>query len=142
VASRYLAMGRRVRVVGDAAIRGKVSCTLHATFDEVPLPAGLHALAVPGMSPGERAFVLDPWRAAVFADAVIGAGAGRVRVAPASWGVKTPEGRALYDREFRPAIQAVAAMGPELVLPSHGAPVLAGGAAALEEALQSPAWGE
>ena len=142
VAGRYLAMGRQVRVVGDAMIRDNASCTLHATFDDVPLPAGLHALPIPGMSPGERAFVLDPWRAAVFADAVIGAGAGRVRVAPPAWGVKTPEGRALYDRAFRPAIRRVAAARPEMLLPSHGAPILAGGTAALYEALAAPAWGE
>jgi glyoxylase-like metal-dependent hydrolase (beta-lactamase superfamily II) len=142
VAARYLEMGRPVRVVGDAAIRDKVSCTLHATFDDAALPAGLRALPIPGMSPGERAFVLEPWRAAVFADAVVGAGAGRVRVAPPSWGVKTPQGRALYDRAFRPAIRAVAAMLPRLLLPSHGDPVLADGAAALDDALASPAWGE
>jgi len=142
VAVRYLALGRQVRVVGDALIRDKVSCTLHATLDEVALPAGLHAAPVPGMSPGERAFFLDPWRAAVFADAVIGAGEGRVRVAPPSWGVRTPEGRDLYDRAFRPALRSVAAMRPELLLPSHGEPVLKNGTAALEEALGAPAWGE
>ena len=142
VAGRYLAMGRRVRVVGDAMIRDNVSCTLHATFDEAKLPSGLHALSIPGMSPGERAFVLDPWRAVVFADAVIGAGAGQARVAPPSWGVKTPEGRALYDRAFRPAVQRVATGRPEILLPSHGEPILAGGTAALEEALAAPAWGE
>jgi len=142
VAGRYLAMGRPVRVVGDAMIRDNVSCTMHATFDEIPLPAGLHALPIPGMSPGERAFVLDPWRAAVFADAVIGAGAGRVRVAPPSWGVKTPEGRALYERAFRPTLRRLGEMRPELVLTSHGEPVLTNGAAALDEALGAPAWGE
>jgi hypothetical protein len=142
VAGRYLPKGHQVRVIGDAAIRDQVSCTLHATFGDAVLPAGLHALPIPGMSPGERAFVLDPWRAAVFADAVIGAGGGRVRVAPPSWGVKTPEGRSLYDRAFRPALQHVAAMGPELVLPSHGEPILTNGTAALEEALEAPAWGE
>ena len=142
VAGRYLAMGRQVRVVGDALIRENVSCTLHATFDEVSLPAGLHALPIPGMSPGEQAFVLDPWRAAVFADAVIGAGARGVRVAPPSWGVKTEEGRALYDRAFRAAIRRVAAARPEILLPSHGAPVMDGGTPALEEALAAPAWGE
>jgi hypothetical protein len=94
------------------------------------------------MSPGERAFFLGPWRAAVFADAVIGAGGGRLRVAPPSWGVRTDEGRALYDREFRPAIRGIAAMRPEIVLPSHGDPVLSGGAAALDDALGAPAWGE
>lgn len=142
VAARYLALGRSIRVVGDAKIRDAVSCTLHATFDEIALPAGLHAAPVPGMSPGERAFYLDPWRAAVFADAVIGAGGGRVRVAPPSWGVKTPEGRALYDRAFRPSLASVAAMRPELLLPSHGEPVLMNGTAALDEALRAPAWGE
>jgi hypothetical protein len=142
MAGRYLPKGHQVRVVGDAAIRNQVSCTLHATFDDVVLPAGLHALPIPGMSPGERAFFLDPWRAAVFADAVIGAGGGRVRVAPPSWGVKTPEGRALYDRAFRPALRRVAAMRPQLVLPSHGDPILTNGTAALAGALEAPAWGE
>ncbi len=142
VAGRYLAMGRPVRVVGDAMIRDSVACTLHATFDDSPLPPGFHALPIPGMSPGERAFVLDPWRAAVFADAVIGAGDGRVRVAPPSWGVKTTEGRKRYDREFRPAIERIAAARPEILLPSHGEPILAGGTAALGQALQAPAWGE
>ena len=73
---------------------------------------------------------------------VIGAGAGRVRVAPPSWGVKTPEGRATYDRDFRASIQAIADSVPEILLPSHGDPILAGGAAALEEALSAPAWGQ
>jgi hypothetical protein len=142
VAARYLALGSYVRVVGDAHIRDHVSCTLNATFDEVALPAGLHAAPVPGMSPGERAFFLDPWRAAVFADAVIGSGGGRVRVAPPSWGVKTPEGRELYDREFRPALSSVAAMRPEILLPSHGEPILNGGTAVLQRALLDPSWGE
>jgi len=141
VARRYLAMGHSLKVVGAAAIRDGVSCTLHATFDEVALPAGLEAIPIPGMSPGETAFILSPWRAAVFADAVIGAGHGTLRVAPPSWGVKTPEGRALYDLEFRPSIQRIAAAAPEIILPSHGAAVLTGGIAALSDALASPPWG-
>ena len=142
VASRYLASGHEASVVGDAAIRDAVSCALHATFDEFVLPAGLYAVPIPGMSPGETAFVLDPWRAAVFADAVIGAGKGRLRVAPPSWGVKTPAGRALYDRAFRPSIQQIASGQPEIVLPSHGEPVLTDGYSALEAALVAPPWGE
>jgi len=121
VAERYRAAGRESRVVGDAAIRDRVSCVLHATFEEITLPAGLHALPIPGMSPGERAFVLDPWRTAVFADAVIGAGEGRVRV--------------LHERVFRPAIRGIALARPEILLTSHGEPVLSGGTAALEQAL-------
>ena len=142
VAERYLAAGHDVHVIGDAAIRNGVSCVLHATFDEVTLPVGLHTVPIPGLSPGETAFVLDAWRVAVFADALIGAGNGRVRVAPPSWGIGTPEGRGLYDREFRAALGRVAATRPEILLPSHGAPVLSGGTAALEAALAAPPWGE
>ena len=142
VAARYRADGRKVTVVGDALIRDAVSCDLDATFGEALLPQGLEAVPVPGMSPGERAFVLHPWLATVFADGVIGAGGGRVRVAPPSWGVRTPAGRALYDREFRASLGRIAAGGPEILLPSHGEPILTGGAAALNEALGSPAWGE
>ena len=142
VAGRCRAAGCEVTVVGDALIRPAVSCAIDSTFEQAPLPDGLAAIPVPGMAPGERAFVLRPWRAAVFADAVIGAGAGRVRVAPPSWGVKTPEGRATYDRDFRASIQAIADSAPEILLPSHGDPILSNGAAALQEALSAPAWGE
>ena len=142
VAARYRAAGQPLSVVGDAAIRAGVSCALHATFDEATLPAGLTAEPVPGMSPGETAFRLDPWGAVVFADAVVGAGEGKLRVAPPSWGVKTPSGRALYDRAFRPAVRSAASAHPDIVLPSHGAPVLTGGASALDEALAAPAWGD
>ena len=142
IAARYLAAGHEVAVVGDAAIRDAVSCALHATFEDVVLPTGLHAVPISGLSPGERAFVLDPWRAVVFADAAIGAGEGRLRVAPPSWGVETPAGRALYDRVFRPSIQQIASAQPEIVLPSHGEPVLTAGASALDQALAAPAWGE
>lgn len=142
VAERYLRSGHAVKVVGDAAIRDGVSCVLHATFDEFALPSGLHAVPIPGLAPGETAFVLDPWRVAVFADAVIGAGGGRVRVAPPSWGVKTPAGRALYDLAFRAAIGRVAATGPAILLPSHGDPILADGTAVLGDALAAPPWGE
>jgi hypothetical protein len=141
VAERYRASGREVQIVGDAALRDGVSCRLGATFEEISLPDGLRTVPMIGMSPGERAFVLDPWRAAVFADAVIGAGNGTVRLAPPSWGVKTPEGRALYDREFRPSVGAVVATRPEILLPSHGDPILTNGASVLRKALESPAWG-
>jgi len=142
VAARYRAAGHRVSVVGDARIREAVSCDLDGVLDETPLPEGLEARPVPGMSPGERAFALDPWGAVVFSDAVIGAGGGRVRVAPPSWGVRTPEGRASYDREFRASLGRIVAAGPRILLPAHGDPVLTDGAAALAEALASPAWGE
>jgi glyoxylase-like metal-dependent hydrolase (beta-lactamase superfamily II) len=141
VAGRERERGVAVSVLGDEAIRGDVSCRLDAGFDSAAFPAGVRAVSIPGISPGETAFFLEAPRAVVFADAVIGAGGGKVRVAPASWGVRTGEGQARYAREFRPALSAVAALSPELLLPSHGEPVLANGAAALEEALAAPAWG-
>ncbi len=139
-AARYREKGVRVTVVGDAAIRENASCTLDATLAEFALPSGLRAYSISGLSPGETAFFLEPWRAAVFADAVIGAGGGRVRVAPPSWGIKTAEGRAVYDRGFRASLQAVADRSPDVLLPSHGEPVLKGGADALSEALTAPPW--
>jgi hypothetical protein len=142
VAARYRDAKRKVTVVGDAGIRDNVSCDLDATFEEVSLPAGVTAAPIVGMSPGERGFVLHPWNAAVFADAVIGAGGGRVRVAPASWGVRTDAGRAIYDRGFRASLRAICDLGPEILLPSHGEPVLTAGRAALEDALGAAAWGE
>ena len=142
VAARYRESKRQVTVVGDAGIRDAVSCSLDTTFEEVTLPAGVSTVAVVGMSPGERACFLHPWKAAVFADAVIGAGGGRVRVAPASWGIRTPEGRATYDRGFRASLRQISELGPELLLPSHGEPILMAGRAALDEALAAPAWGE
>ncbi len=142
VAARYRGRGREVLVVGDAAIGERVSCRLDRSFDDAAMPKGLVSLPIAGLSPGERAFVLEPWRAAVFADAVIGAGKGQVRVAPGSWGVRTADGQARYVREFRPAVGRVASARPEILLPSHGEPVLTGGAAALDAALSAPSWGE
>jgi glyoxylase-like metal-dependent hydrolase (beta-lactamase superfamily II) len=141
VAERLRGRGVEVSVLGDLAIREGASCRLDAGFDSAAFPAGVRALSVPGISPGETAFFLEAPKAVVFADAVIGAGGGKVRVAPASWGVKTDEGRAHYARAFRPALSAVAGLSPEILLPSHGEPVLQKGAAALEEALASPPWG-
>ncbi|HEX4824817.1 MAG TPA: hypothetical protein VFV19_10910 [Candidatus Polarisedimenticolaceae bacterium] len=137
IATRY-----RGEVIGDPAIRDNVSCELQATFDEIRLPRGVVALPVVGMSPGERAFWLEPWKAAVFADAVIGTGNGHVRVAPPSWGIKTEAGRATYENGFRASLRAIADLRPEILLPSHGEPVLTAGAASLDDALNGPAWGE
>ena len=141
IAARYRAEGREVRVVGDDAIRNDVSCTIDLPFEGAPWIDDIRAVPVVGTMPGERAIVLAPWRAAVFADAVIGAGSGSVRVAPPSWGVKTPEGRARYEAHFRESLRRVASLAPEILLPSHGEPILAGGAAALAAALDAPPLG-
>jgi glyoxylase-like metal-dependent hydrolase (beta-lactamase superfamily II) len=142
IAARYRKRGNDVAVVGSRKIRDHVACRLTATLEQAELPAGVEAHPIVGMSPGEVAYVLKPPRAIVFADAVIGIGGGRVGVAPISWGVRTPAGRSTYTRSFRRSISALLDRKPSILLPSHGKPVLTGGARALRTAVSAPAWGE
>lgn len=138
VATRYRGRGGAVTVIGHESIRNVVSCSLDATLPGATLPIGVAAVGIEGLGPGETAYVLSGHRTVVFADCVIGAGSGRLRLAPASWGVGTDEGRALYERRFRASFGPVLALDPAIVLPSHGTPVLAAGLAALRYALTAP----
>lgn len=108
--------------------------------DGEALPGGALACGVAGFEHGETAIWLAHHRALLFADAVIGAGAGELRVAPAAWAAG--DLRAEYDVRFRASLAALLELDPEVVVPSHGAPVLRGGRAALEAALEAPAWGQ
>ena len=103
-----------------------------------PMPAGVMAIPIAGLDADETAYELTEHEAVVFADAVIGAGGGDVRLAPPSWAGD----KELYARVFRSEVAKVAARPIDLVLTSHGAPVLDGGGAALRRALEGPAWGE
>jgi hypothetical protein len=100
-------------------------------------PAGVTAFAIDGMDGDETAFWIAEHRALVVADAVIGAGGGAVRVAPPGW---VPD-RASYDASFRPSLRRLLDLPIELLLVSHGEPVLHDGRAALADALEAPAWG-
>jgi glyoxylase-like metal-dependent hydrolase (beta-lactamase superfamily II) len=131
-----------VAVLGSKKIDGKVSCRLTGTLETSKLPSGVEAHPIVGMMPGETAFFLRKGKALTFSDAVIGCAPGQVAVAPISWGVRTPAGRAAYTRGFRRSIAALLESKPSIVLPSHGEPVLRGGAKALRTALESPAWGD
>ena len=140
IAERYRKRG--VSVIGSRKIRENVSCRLTADLERATLPKGVEAHPVVGMSPGETAYFLRKPRALVFADAVIGAGKGKLAVAPMSWGVRTPAGKANYTRGFRRSIEVMLDLKPSMVLPSHGEPVLSAGSRALRSALASPAWGD
>jgi len=107
-----------------------------------PLPGGVEAFSCPGLFEGEVVFFLRARRALVVADALIGAGGGRVRVAPPTWAPEGEEARARYRREFRPSIRRLLDLPFKSLLVSHGAPILEDGRACLEEALDAPAWGE
>ena len=107
----------------------------------IPLSGGTEAYPVDGYEPGEVVLYIPARRALVTADAIIGCGAGAVAVAPESWGEESDAGRERYRSFFRPSLRGVLDRPLDLLLPSHGEPVLAGGGLALARALAAPAWG-
>lgn len=104
--------------------------------------AGIDVHPIEGLDFGETALFVRHHRALVFADAVIGAGGGRLAVAPRSWGGEGEAAGALYQERFRASIRRLLDLDPAIVLPSHGEPALSKGRDALAEALDGPAWGE
>ena len=131
--------------------------TIHAHADAVPrlgfeptrrfsrqaaLADGVDAFPIEEMGAGETAFFLRRHRALVFSDAVMGAGGGRVAVAPPSWAPEGEAAAARFREGFRATLARLVDLDPAMVLTSHGDPVLAGGRDALVKALAGPAWGE
>lgn len=104
--------------------------------------AGVETFPVEGLDPGETALFIRSHRALVFADAVIGAGGGRLAVAPPSWAEAGEAAARVYRERFRASLRPLLDLEPAIVLPSHGQPALAGGHDALAAALAGPAWGE
>jgi len=103
---------------------------------------GVEILPIEGLDVGETAFFLVRHRVLVFGDAVIGAGSGRLAVAPPSWAATGEAAGALYRERFRASLRRLLDLDPAVVLPSHGEPVLERGRDALDAALLAPAWGE
>ena len=93
-----------------------------------PAPAGLQA--VPTALRGEIVYWLEPFRALVPGDVLLGDGAGGVRVCPDDW----LEG-ADHDA-VRVSLQPLLGFPVERILVSHGEPVLSDGHEALERALR------
>jgi hypothetical protein len=93
------------------------------------LPAGIEAKPLRGAR--EVAFWLEPYRALVFGDRILGDGAGGLRLCPKSWlgylGIGLPQLRELV----RPLLE----LPVERVIVSHGEPVVDDARAALERAL-------
>jgi hypothetical protein len=81
---------------------------------------------------GETVYWLPAPRALVFGDRLIGAGGGRVKVCPESWLRGVTVDRQGLARLMRPLIE----LPVELLLPSHGEPVLQDGRAELARALR------
>jgi hypothetical protein len=99
------------------------------------LPAGVRPLTIRGA--GETMVWLEAHRALVPGDRLIGDGAGGLRLCPASW--LRYLGRGLTIDDLRAALEPLLRLPVEMVLVSHGAPVLRDGAAAIEGALAAAA---
>jgi len=98
------------------------------------VPDGIVALPIP--LAGETLYYVPSHRALIPGDVLIADGAGELSLCPASWLDELDPPPPLAD--VRRALRALLTLDPELVLVSHGQPVLAGGRAALERALAHP----
>lgn len=103
--------------------------------DELPLGLTVHRIGNPVRQ--ELPVLLPERRALAFGDAVVGVDGG-LRV----WDYERVDDRRLrwYRERFAPSLEGLLALPVERVLVTHGDPVLAGGRAALAEALAAPPW--
>jgi glyoxylase-like metal-dependent hydrolase (beta-lactamase superfamily II) len=135
LARRY---GCRIQGPPRVASRLEDRSLLEVLEPGVDGPAGVRAFAIGRPVRGERPLWLPSHRAIAFGDAVVTTPDGALRV----WAQeRLDERRARWYRErFNPTLEPLAALEPRRVLTTHGAPVLAGGAAALRGALASEPW--
>jgi len=115
-----------------AAVLDRYRATLWRPEEQGELPAGVVAEVVKGSDWVEALFFLEPHRALVAGDLLVGKEGG-VEL-PVDW---FPKNEQEWVREtLRPELrERLSALPVELVLVSHGDPVLENGAAALERAL-------
>ena len=112
-----------------AAVLDRYHATLWRPEQQGPLPAGVQAEVVKGSDWAEALFFIEPYRALVTGDLLVGKDE-----LPVDWFPK--DERDWARTELKPDLQRrLAALPIDLVLVSHGPPVLADGAAALQRAL-------
>jgi len=116
-----------------AAVLERYKATLWRPEEKGTLPAGVHAEVVKGSDWVEALFFLEPHRALIAGDLLIGRPGGGIEL-PVGWFPKGEQDWA--EQELKPELRKRLAELPiELVVVSHGEPVLEDGAAALERAL-------
>jgi glyoxylase-like metal-dependent hydrolase (beta-lactamase superfamily II) len=116
-----------------AAVLDRYKATLWRPEEKGELPAGVHAEVVKGSDWVEALFFLEPHRALIAGDLLIGKAGGGIEL-PVGWFPKGEQDWA--QQELKPELRKrLAELPVELVVVSHGEPVLEGGAAALERAL-------
>jgi hypothetical protein len=116
-----------------AAVLDRYKATLWRPEEKGTLPAGVHAEVVKGSDWVEALFFLEPHRALIAGDLLIGKDGGGIAL-PVAW---FPKGEQEWaEQELKPELRKrLAELPVELVVVSHGEPVLEDGAAALERAL-------
>lgn len=116
-----------------AAVLDRYKATLWRPEERGTLPAGVHAEVVKGSDWVEALFFLEPHRALIAGDLLIGKAGGGIEL-PVGWFPKGEQDWA--EQELKPELRKrLAELPVELVVVSHGEPVLEDGAAALERAL-------
>ena len=116
-----------------AAVLDHYKATLWRPEEKGELPAGVHAEVVKGSDWVEALFFLEPHRALIAGDLLIGKAGGGIEL-PVGWFPKGEQDWA--QQELKPELRKrLAELPVELVVVSHGEPVLEDGAAALERAL-------
>jgi hypothetical protein len=115
-----------------AAVLERYHATLWRPEEKGDLPAGVHAEVIKGSDWVEAMFFLEPHRALVVGDLLVGKDGG-IEL-PVGWFPKAEQEWARD--ELKPMLrERLGALPVELVLVSHGEPVLGGGADALNRAL-------
>jgi glyoxylase-like metal-dependent hydrolase (beta-lactamase superfamily II) len=116
-----------------AAVLDRYKATLWRPEEKGELPAGVHAEVVKGSDWVEALFFLEPHRALIAGDLLIGKAGGGIEL-PVGWFPKGEQDWA--EQELKPELRKrLAELRVELVVVSHGEPVLKDGAAAVERAL-------
>lgn len=101
-----------------------------------PLPFGVQAARIGSPRRRETPLYLPFADALAFGDTVVGVD-GELRV----WEeLKDDKQRDWYERRFLPTLRPLLDFDAEHVLVTHGPPVIGGGRAALEKALEAPPW--
>ncbi len=117
-----------------ATVLERYRATLWRPEEKGELPLGVHAEVVTGTDWVEALFFLEPHRALVVGDLLIGTDEG-IEL-PVRWFPKAEQEWA--EQELKPTLrERLRPLPVELVVVSHGEPVLENGAVALERALRS-----
>jgi len=115
-----------------AAVLDRYHATLWRPEEKGELPKGVHAEIVKGSDWMEALFFLETYKALVAGDLLVGRDGG-IEL-PVAWFPKDEQEWA--EKELKPDLRKrLAALPIDLVLVSHGEPVLTDGAAALAKAL-------